>query len=221
MSEINHQQRRDELAAYLLGALDAGEIAALEQHLAGCEECRDELERLRPVVQALPESVERVEPAAALRTRVMSEVRADAAQARPRRRPILLRPAVGVAALILIAAAVTAFTLGGDSDSGRDATTVVAGKPPGVTARMVSEGDAGTLHLANLRDLPPGEGLQAWVQRGEQVERSGPLFTPDRDGTATTVIADMAGVNTVMVTAEPRGGSPVPTSEPLVSIDVQ
>jgi anti-sigma-K factor RskA len=220
----DHEQRRDELAAYLLGALDPGEMAELEQHLAGCEECSAELERLRPAVQALPESVERIEPPSPLRARVMAEVRADADGARarkrsPRRRSVLLRPATGIAAIALIAAGIAAFAIsGGDSDDGP--TTVVSGKPPGVTVEMVRDGDSGTLRLANLRRLPPDKALQAWVQRGERVERAGPLFEPRRDGTATAAIGDMRGVSTVMVTAEPRSGSAFPTSEPLVSVEV-
>ena len=71
MSEMSHDAIRDELASYLLGALDPGELADLERHLAGCEDCRLELERLRPAALALPETVERVEPPPALRARVM------------------------------------------------------------------------------------------------------------------------------------------------------
>ena len=43
MSATSHDPRRDDLAAYLLGALDPTEVADLEGHLAGCEECRREL----------------------------------------------------------------------------------------------------------------------------------------------------------------------------------
>jgi anti-sigma-K factor RskA len=228
MSDLDHERRRDEMAAYLLGALDPGEMAGLEQHLAGCEQCRTEMERLRPVVQALPESVERVEPSPQLRARVMAEVRADAAEADTRsrsasvasRRPLLLRPAAAVAAIALIAAGVFAYTIGDGGDSG-GGTTVVAGKAPGVTARMVRDGDSGTLRLANLRSVPSDEALQAWVQRGDRVERVGSLFVPHEDGTATTSIDDMQGVSVVMVTAEPRSGAgAAPTSAPLVSLRV-
>jgi anti-sigma-K factor RskA len=230
MSDIDHEQKRDELAAYLLGALDPGEAAELERHVAGCEQCRDELERLRPVVQALPESVERVEPSARLRTRVMAEVRADAGEARARGRSatsdgrgrsLFLRPAMGVAAIVVLVAGIAAAYAVRDGSSGDGATTVAAGRAPGVTAEMVRDGDSGTLRLAGLRRLPSNEALQAWVQRGERIEPAGPLFEPHRDGTATTAIADMHGVSTVMVTAEPRSGSPSPTSEPLISVSVQ
>ncbi len=230
MSEMSHEARRDELASYLLGALDPGEIADLEQHLSGCEDCRAELERLRPAALMLPETIERVEPPPGLRARVMEEVRADAAAGKAegagRRhrpgfwfRPGGLRVAAGLAVFVVLAAVVAGYALR-DGDSGGGQTTVEAGQAPGVTAKMVREGDSGTLRLANVRDLPPDEVLQAWVRRGKKVESANVLFVPNPDGTAAAVIDDMSGVNTVMVTAEPRGGSTVPTSKPLISVPV-
>jgi hypothetical protein len=58
------------------------------------------------------------------------------------------------------------------------------------------------------------------VRRGKRIESAKTLFVPNRDGTATAVIDHMHGVNAVMVTAEPRGGSNYPTSEPIVSVVV-
>jgi anti-sigma-K factor RskA len=225
MSENGHERHHDELAAYLLGALEPGEAAALERHLAGCEECRAELEWLRPAVQLLPESVERVEPPPQLRGRLMEQVRSEAAGgARSKRAWRLwgwsLRPLAGLAALVVIAA-VAAYAIGnGGSDGGGEGTTVVAGHAPGVTAEVVSQGKSGTMHLANLHQLPPDKVLQAWVEREGRVESAKTLFVPNQDGTASATIDDMGGVTTVMVTAEPRGGSVQPTGEPIVSVSM-
>lgn len=226
MSERDHESKRDDLAAYLLGALDPGKAAALEQHLADCEQCRAELEWLRPAALMLPETVERVEPPLELRARIMDEVETDAAAKRSRAgtgwtmRSQLLRPAVGLAVLALLVAAIAGYAIRDSGSGGSATTTVVAGDAAGVTAEMVSEGSTGTLRLANLRPLPSGEVLQAWVRRDGKIESTKTLFLPDRDGTATAVIDDMGGVDTVMVTAEPRGGSDSPTSEPLVSMAI-
>lgn len=225
MSAGDHDRRSDEVAAYLLGALEPGEAADLERHLAGCEECRTELEWLRPAVQLLPESVQCVEPPRELRGRLMEQVRSEAetAQAPQRERgwrigSWSLRPAAGLAALALIVAAVAAYAIGGSGEEGM--TTVVAGRSPGVTAEMVSQGESGTLHLANLHRLPRDKVLQAWVQRGERVESAKTLFVPNPDGTASATIDGMDGVTTVMVTAEPRGGSTQPTGAPIVSVSI-
>lgn len=228
MSENGHERHRDELAAYLLGALEPGEAAELERHLAGCEECRTELEWLRPAVQLLPESVERVEPPRELRGRLMEQVRSEAEIASAPRpaargrgiRSWSLRPVAGLAALVLIVAAVAAYAISDSGPGGGDVTTVVAGHSPEVTAEMVRDGESGTLHLANLHQLPRDKVLQAWVQRGERVESAKTLFVPNQDGTASATIDGMNGVTTVMVTAEPRGGSVQPTSAPIVSVAI-
>jgi anti-sigma factor RsiW len=54
----DHEQLRDDVGAYLLGALDDHERLAFERHVDECADCRSELEFLRPAVQALPRSVE-------------------------------------------------------------------------------------------------------------------------------------------------------------------
>jgi anti-sigma-K factor RskA len=227
MSAIEHDRRSDEIAAYLLDALEPGEAAELERHLAGCEECRTELKWLRPAVQLLPESVERVEAPPELRGRLMEQVRSEAestpAPRRARRWSVggwSLRPAAGLAALVLIVAAVAAYAISDSGSDGGGVTTVVVGHSPEVTAEMVRDGDSGTLHLTNLHQLPPDKVLQAWVQRGDRVVSAKTLFVPNQDGTASATIDDMEGVKTVMVTAEPRGGSAQPTSPPVVSVSI-
>ncbi len=240
MSEKDHDLRREEIAAYLLDSLEPAEATDLERHLEGCVECRTELEWLRPAIQALPESVERVDAPPALRARVMDEVQADAKRARAAREgtgaagkegfwsrvlgdrgPLGLRPVAGVAVLALVVAAVAGYAIGGGGSGGGSSTVVAnAGKAPGVTARVVSNGDSGTLRLANVREIPSDKVLQAWVRRGDKVVSAHALFVPDNKGVATATIPNMEGVEVVMVTAEPRGGSAQPTSEPIVSVSM-
>jgi anti-sigma-K factor RskA len=227
MSENGHERHRDELAAYLLGALEPGEAAELERHLAGCEECRTELEWLRPAVQLLPESVQRVEAPPELRGRLMEQVRSEAESAPAPRRAgrwsiggWSLRPVAGLAALVLVVAAVAAYAISSGDSGGGNTTTVVKGHSPGVVAEVVRDGGSGTLHLSNLHQLPSDKVLQAWVERDGRVVSAKTLFVPNQDGTASATIDDMEGVKTVMVTAEPRGGSLQPTSAPIVSVAI-
>jgi anti-sigma-K factor RskA len=229
MNETDHDRWRDELAPYLLGALEPGEAAELERHVAGCEECERELSRLRPAVRVLPETVERVEAPPALRARLMEQVRSEAAGAKavpaarePSRWRFGLRPLAGLATLALVMAAIAGYAIhnGGSGSGGASTTTAFAGHSPGVTAEMVRQGETGTLRLANLHQLPSNKVLQAWVRRGKRVVSAKALFVPNPDGTATATIDDMHGVNTVMVTAEPRGGSVQPTSAPIVSVAI-
>jgi anti-sigma-K factor RskA len=245
MNENEHKRWSEDVAAYMLGALEPEEAAALERHAEGCERCREEIRWLMPAVNALPESVERLEPPRELRERVMAEVRMEAAptdaphEARAGAGlfgrasewarnlgsgPMGLRPVAGVAIAVLVVAAVAGFAIGGGlgSDESAQTTTVVPGKGPGgVTAKMVSDGDSGTLHLANVKQLPDDRVLEAWVQRDGEVEPVEALFVPDRRGQASTELPDMDGVEVVIVTTEPKGGSESPTSAPIATIEVQ
>ncbi|HET7484348.1 MAG TPA: zf-HC2 domain-containing protein, partial [Solirubrobacterales bacterium] len=81
MTDTNHERWNDDLAAYMLGALEPEEAAELERHAEGCERCREQIRWLAPAVRALPDSVERLEPPRELRSRILAEVRSDAAGA--------------------------------------------------------------------------------------------------------------------------------------------
>jgi anti-sigma factor RsiW len=112
MTDTNHERWSDDLAAYMLGALDPKETAELERHALGCERCRDQLRWLAPAVQALPDSVERLEPPRELRSRILAEVRSDETEAARHRGLVSRRPALGLAALALIVAAVAGYAIG-------------------------------------------------------------------------------------------------------------
>lgn len=226
MSTTDHSRWSDDLAAYMLGALDPSEAKDFERHLEGCEHCREELRWLEPAVHALPEGVERTEPPPQLREALMAEVRAEAnaearlAQARPARtRRWFLKPAMGFAVVALLVAGVVGYEVGKDG-SGEAGGSKIEREIDGIAVTMIQEGDGGTLQLANLRQPPSGKVLEAWVLREGEVEAVQPLFVPDRHGRAEAAIHDMSGVEEVMVTEEPRGGSETPTGEPVMAMPV-
>jgi anti-sigma-K factor RskA len=232
MSGSDHNRWSEDLAAYMLGALEPGEAAEFERHLEDCERCQGEARWFEPAIHTLPESVERAEPPPRLRTALMAEVRADAQSTAPARPSSLLerlrerwgsgglRLATGFAVAALAIAVAAGFEIGkSDSGEGGGATTLSASEH-GIDVKMVSEGDGGTLHLANVHQLPPGKVLEAWVRREGTVEPVPALMVPDRKGQAETTIADLSGVDTVMVTEEPQGGSEEPTSDAIVTMSV-
>jgi anti-sigma-K factor RskA len=224
MSGNDHSSWSEDLAAYMLGALDPDETAGFERHLQGCERCQGDMRWFEPAVQSLPESVERQEPPSRLRTALMDEVRADVQSARrparQRSRRWFLKPAMGFAVLALLVAGVVGYELGGGAGDGGGGNTIER-QIGGIGVKMVREGGGGTLHLSNLHQLPRGKVLEAWVLREGKVEAVPALFVPDHNGNAETRIADMSGVAEVMVTKEPRGGSDQPTSKPIVAISLQ
>jgi anti-sigma-K factor RskA len=101
-----HDQFRELIEAHALGALDAGERAALEAHLAtGCPECAKALEQARWLVSQLAYLAPPAEPSEMLRARLLRTVRAEASTAR---RSDSAKTAIpywlwaGVAALLLV-----------------------------------------------------------------------------------------------------------------------
>jgi anti-sigma-K factor RskA len=228
MNASDHNRWSEDLAAFVLGALEREEAAAVERHLEGCSRCQEEMRWLQPALQTLPESVERLEPPPQLRESLMAEVRADARAQTTAQRPArsrswgwLLKPAAGFAVVALLVAGVVGYEVGKDG-SGGDNTggTTVERQVGRINAKMVQEGNSGTLQLAGVHQLPPDKVLEAWVEREGQVEAVPALFVPDREGQAETRIADMSGVAVVMVTEEPQGGSDQPTGEPIMTMRV-
>jgi anti-sigma-K factor RskA len=238
----DHADWAENMAAYCLEALEPDEAAEFERHLAECERCRSQLRWFGPAVDVLPQSVERCEPPPELRSRLMAQVRAEAAEhvsgasasgkqglgSWLRERlggsgswSLPYRPLAGLAAVLLIVGVVAGYVIGTDGSSERGSgDTVVTGQPPGVVAEVVREGDGGTLRLDNVRSLPDERVLQAWVQRDGDVTPVPALFVPDHDGRATTTIEDLRSVERVMVTTEPPGGSGSPTSAPIVAVSI-
>lgn len=231
----DHEKRwDDEVAAYALGALEPAEAAELEAHLEECEHCRMALRWLSPAVQVLPDSAERVRAPRQVRENVMAEVRADAKRSRRAeggllgrlrlRRPggsLAWRPIAALAVMALAVVAIAGYEIGsGGSGDGGASAPIVVGEAPGVVAEMIPEGEGGTLQLENVSQLPDDRVLEAWVQREGEVEPVRALFVPDHEGHASTTVADMGGVETVMVTTEPKGGSASPTSAPIVTMPI-
>lgn len=73
----SHEGYREALGAYALDALLPDERAALEAHLAGCAECRVELDALRVGVKAFALTADEREPSPELRNRVWEAIWAE------------------------------------------------------------------------------------------------------------------------------------------------
>jgi anti-sigma-K factor RskA len=81
MQPMTHEQAVDLAAAYVLGALEAADMAAVRDHLATCPESHVVFERLGGVVPYLLDTpdLELVEPPASLGDRIMAAAAADLA----------------------------------------------------------------------------------------------------------------------------------------------
>ena len=227
MSAADHRAWEEELAAYVLGALDPAEREAVERHIAGCERCRGDLRWIGAAVEVLPASVEPHQPPARLRRRLLAAVRAEARAADGSATVLggwrdavarTLRPGLASAAVaVLVVGGAIGYVAG--QSGGVDETTVTArateAAPRGAEATVVRDGDAGTLRTTGLPQ--PGAGVyQVWIRDGDAIEPS-TTFVVDRTGVGVAAIpAGLAGGDEVMVTREPRGGSDAPTTAPLL-----
>lgn len=235
MTEAHHDHWEDNLPAYLLGALDPDEASDLERHSERCGRCRAELRWLEPALGILSETVERIEPPPRLRRRLLDEVEADAKRfsepgsGRGRwamdklRRGLGWRPVVAAVTLVILVLAVTGHPIGSNDDGATPeavATFRSAGMA-GVTGEVRRRGAVGELRLAGVRPLPNDRVLEAWVRRRGVIEPVRGLFAPDRDGEASARLADLRGVDLVMITVEPAGGTRAPTNAPLASIRIE
>ena len=234
MNANEHDPRLEEAAAFALGALDADRVDDFRQHLEGCERCQAELRWLEPAVRALPEAVEQQAPPPELKTRLMEEVRADVATDRersPSRKGfrewlgglnfagLTWKPLAGIAAVVLIVAAGVGYLVG--NGGGSNVHTTEVQQKNGIVAKVVNENGKGELRLTGVEQPAKGKVLEAWVERGESVEPVKATFTPDEEGNASTQIEDLEGVDAVLVTEEPAGGTKMPTTEPFVNVPLE
>ena len=244
MSVERHDIHEESVGAYLLGALDEAETRNIEGHLAECHVCRDEVERLRPAVNALPRSVTPMPAPPALKTALMAEVEADlrergGASARAglfagmRERLAFageslagMRPVVAwvSAAFVLLVGGLAGFgiTQITSDDSPRTlAATVDEGSVPAGSGSLLVPGGLDEGAILRVHGMPTLGGertYQVWVTRdGETVSQG--LFTVGPEGNgAAAVPDDLEGADAVMVTRETAGGAKAPSEEPILTV---
>ncbi len=217
--------------AYVLGALPPDELESFRAHLAGCAECRRAVEDLAVAADALPIGVQQVAPPPALKGRIMAVVeaeaellaaagagadRAPAPAPRERRRAWWARPGFALAAVVLLLAGGVAGILAG----GPETRTVVAQtSAPGAEATLELTGSDGTLVVRDMPPPPEGRIYQVWLKRpGADPEPTDALWTVNAKGDAEVAVpGSLDGVEAVLVTDEPMGGSEAPTRAPVIS----
>jgi anti-sigma-K factor RskA len=237
MNARSHEDYRDNIGAYVLGALAEPEAEQLERHMATCESCRSEVEELRPVTAAIARSVPQVEPPPSLKASIMATVNAEAvarageAAARRRERRsfgrwiagLQPRVAVGLALGVLALGVVVGVAADKLAGGGGTPTTTVAAKidrkrMPSGEASLAVKGKTGKLQLSGAPQPPAGRVYQLWYQHGKTIERGG-TFRPRSDGSYDATLP-VAGADAVMVTIERAGGALAPTGPPVLQFTV-
>jgi anti-sigma-K factor RskA len=229
MQAATHQPYEDELAAYLLDALTDEERQAFQAHLQSCEMCQARERWLRTSVEVLPASVEQLEPPPELRERLLDTVRGEAHAPVAARRTSwrerfaarALRPAVGFAALLIVAGAIAGYAIrgGGGGSSTTTVTAQAAAAEPSARGTIVRSGDRAIVRVSGLPQRT-GRVYEVWLLKdGKPVPSA--LFQVRRDGSGSAGIpAGVEGATQIMVTSEPAGGSDQPTTKPVLSAPV-
>jgi len=236
--QSDHEEIERSVAAYVLGALEPGEVEALDAHLSACADCRAVAARLARVVAVIPAANEVVAPPARLRARILAAAagaqRAESSSSsRIRRLPrppaFHLRwraPSWAVAALV---ASVVAFALGtgiglqiGRTPTAPSGSTQYVmsgtGRLSTATARVFSLHQEAVIFV-DFKGLPqpsPGRVYEVWIIPPSGAPLAAGTFVPDADGSKVLVLGrTFTGQVVMAVTAEPGpAGSLAPTEEP-------
>jgi hypothetical protein len=220
----------EDLAAFSIGGLDPREEKAVKRHVDRCEACTAELnEHYGPAVAVLAESVEQHEPSPELRQSLMATVHQEAAAGapppeKPRRSRLsgfLLRPAAGLAAIALVAAAGIGYLVADGSESDPAQTIALPQQASGMGGNLVVDDGGATLHMHDVAQIDEqGAVYQIWVADSGGVKPSA-AFVPREDGTATAAVPEAAGdASQVMITREPMPGRATPSGPVLVNLSL-
>ena len=238
MTGPDHPRFRDDVGAYLLGALTDDERTDFELHMEGCPDCREEAEQLRMAVDALPRSVEQIDPPESLKQSLMKVVEEESSERgveHDRRRresrlrriftvPRGLRPVIAAGLLVIGLGIGFGVSQIGGTEQAKERTIadqVGARRVPVNSVSLQLEGkgeDGGLLRTEGLPALGPDRVYQTWIQRGNAFLPE-PTFIVGTNGVgAVTVPDDLSGATAVLVTREPRGGSKQPTETPVLQV---
>ncbi|MCX5193274.1 anti-sigma factor [Streptomyces sp. NBC_00249] len=217
--------------AYALDALDRTEREAFERHLERCPQCAQDVREFSATAARLGAAVALPAPPG---TRDAVLARIDGVrQLPPARRSIavLRRRALPMA---LAACLAGVLALGGAALrehqqaqraadalqaitavlAAPDARTVTGRSASGATARVVvsASRDRAAFLSSGLPAAPPGRTYQLWLADGTVMRPAGLL-----DGAGAAVLrAPLGRATAVGLTLEPEGGSPRPTTTPLL-----
>ncbi|PLS85865.1 MAG: anti-sigma factor [Actinobacteria bacterium] len=237
-------ERFEELAAvYALGALTGEERLWFEAYLAEHPELNAEVEELGSVANLLALAPPEQEPPPGLRRSVLERVgaprevvsgMADRRSRRAERMGRLLRPgalaAAAAAFVAVIGLLVWNLTLqdqngelraqNGDLQGEIAERRAVEMEGSGLASNaggevLLMEEDRAVLVASQLPPAPEGKVYETWIIRDGMPEPAG-LFEPRNGEAASTVEGSVEDAEVIAVTLEPEGGSPMPTSEPIL-----
>jgi anti-sigma-K factor RskA len=232
--------------AYAADALPADERRAFEEHLAVCEPCAQEVAELQATAARLAEAAAEPPPPG-LKQAVLAEIDRirqeppDTGDQLARRRrttgwwPRIATVAAAVATIGVIGlgvlvvdqrAQLAEVDIGSDRVvevlAAADAQVVVVDGPDGSEARVIVSANRGeaVFVVSGMAPAPHAHTYELWMIGADGPVPAG-LFDVDERGHATNVMTgDLDATLAIGVTVEPEGGSPQPTTDPIMVVDL-
>jgi anti-sigma-K factor RskA len=228
---VQHEEIRELLPGYALGILTEDEQRRVEAHLVTCTDCRVELDRFRTTVLVLALAAPEREPPGSLRTSIRAAVQQQgervgtpqAVRSRFERWRERFQQRVALAWGLAVVALLASFILAGwnvmlQRQLSGVQYRIAAGTVSGNIRYLPSE-QILVIDLRGLPTLPAERVYQLWaIPDGTPV----PMATFTETTRRIAVVGDPATLGTLAITVEPGPlGSPSPTSQPLVMIDLR
>ena len=229
--EPRHEDLKELIAPYVLGATSPEEETLVRSHLRSCDECRQEAESFAPATSALSQAVDPV----ALPDGFVDRTLARAGEERPEGRPAAPRRwslawvFSAAAAVVVALVAVVWMTIGGDAVD-RDEVVALLDRPglalegDGARAKIVSTEDGAKFVAEGLAAAPEGRVYELWkmtdscapARHGPCIARPAGTFEPSDGLVIEDVEGDLRDFEEAAVTLEDE---PVdqPTGEPILT----
>ena len=236
---MTHDEMKELYELYVLGALEQDETAAIDEHVrTECAHCLQQIQDARFVAAALSGIAEPVEPSARLRKRVIAIVKPEP----PQRNWLFALGSLSAAcAALLIFALWTASSarsyraqvadLQTERSQLREAVQILsrsetktvqfglANQPHG---RVFVNRNRGIVFVGSqLPTLASDRTFQLWLIPAKGAPESVGVFRPNTTGDFVKVRrepVDTSRIHAVAVSVEPPGGSPAPTTTPILIV---
>ncbi len=215
MSDKGHNEVQSLLGAYALNAVSAAEHALVRKHIDTCTDCAREVALLSEVAAELswlpaPEETDEL-------------VEGIVAALPPRPRRLFGRMAMAAAAALLVVAGILGAALVRERSRTDDVSEVLAGAHSSVKLNAQGGFDgSGALYVADegvvatFESLPSagrGRSYQLWAIADGKPASIGVI---EDSGRVVRLLDWQGRADAFAVTIEPEGGSPVPTSDPVL-----
>ncbi len=239
-----HLTFQENLAAYALGMLEAGEARALEDHLQSCDECQAELADYERINAGLLSAMLPRQPRAALKRALQKRLETGARASRWPFRWSLGQVALAVALVLLLAlntySIFQTYTLKQEQAElssqyyAEQTAIAMLAYPSTHSIGFDQKNISGSLLIDKKRNLlalfvwhlpppPTGEAYQIWLidPQGDRTSGGILMSEPNQPFVATVIASSQPLGNYIGIgiTLEPQGGSSRPTGPNVLHVD--